>query len=583
MNLNQFIPIDPNPLYQYFNAKKDWQKKRIDEAIIHYQTTLVDCLIEKLRFQEADLYQLAHDDFVQRCGQVMVYGSKVKKEFALVVPQFTKLYNIEQGGNSINGKVSFVTLNFNLKQLLRTRNIEDLLVKLYGDVDITDPEQVDITPIDINSLRSYMKANESYRNQNDKIKEYHEQADTILMIAEITNGVLPQIINESDFGRRYYKGFNLQNISKVVRNAALGNNYEYDLNTAVYAIKLNYASDITDKKFTYTSEYIEGGGKYKDSIRKRLTLECFDIEESDQFFSERLKIIKQAITAIGFGATKTGHGFYDKKNNVWKSTSLYDIFSYTFKGDNGRNVQVPYTKMVNGQKVHSVDLFLQDDWMCEFITEQQEMTKLIVEYMKFEKVIGKESHPFLVDGRNAINESRAMAYFFQKTERLIMDTAIQFMEDNGVKVLLRVHDAVHTDKKVNLKELHVLLHQSFVSANMQWLGTKIISFEEVFNSAFYYDDDIEQHKSRIAMEERKAINEKGITPGFDKTYDKPKKTFNKDHECYDGVGYDGSGYENYNPELDDTTNDMSYQERQEHYRIIGHNPNKLPTEIRELL
>lgn len=583
MNLSSFLPIDPNPLYQYFKANKDWQKKRIDEAITHYQTTLVDCLIEKLRFQEADLYQIAHDDFVERCGQVTIYGTPKKVKFANIVKQFTKLYNIEQTGNSINGKVSFVTLTFNLKQLLRTRNIEDLLVKLYGDVDITDPDQVDITPIDINSLRAYIKGNESYSNQNDKIKQYHEQADTILMIAEITNGVLPQIINESDFGRRYYKGFNLQNVSKIVRNAALGNNYEYDLNTAVYAIKLNYASDISDKKFTYTSEYIEGGGKYKDNIRKRLTLHCFDIEESDKFFPERLKIIKQAITAIGFGATKTGHGFYDKKNNVWKSTSLYDIFSYTFKGDNGRNIQVPYTKMVNGQKVHSVDLFLQDDWMNEFITEQQEMTKLIVEYMKFEKVISKESHPFLVDGRNAINESRAMAYFFQKTERLIMDTTVKFMEDSGAKILLRVHDAVHTDKKINLKELHVLLYENFVSNNMKWLGPKIITFEEVFNQAFYYDDDLEQHRARIAMEERKAINEKGITPGFDKQINMPAKTFNRDNECYDGTGYDGSGYQNYNPELDDSVTDMSHEEIQEHYRVIGYNPNKLPESIQSLL
>ena len=584
MDYNQYIPINPIPLYLHFNATKDWQKKRVDEAITQYQINLVDALVDKLRYQEADLYQIAHDDFVKKCGQMTIYGSKNKKEFALVAYNTAKLYTIVQGGNSINGKVSFVTINFNLKQLLRTKNTEDLLVKLYGDVDINDPKQVDITPIDMASLRAYMKANENYRNQNDKLKEYYEQADNILMIAEMTEGVLPQIINESDFGRRYYKGFNLQNVSKIVRHAALGDNYEYDLNTAVYAIKLNYASDITNKKFTYTSEYIEGGGKYKDSIRKRLALDCFDIDQNDKFFENRLKIIKQAITAIGFGATKTGHGFFDKKNNSWKSTSLYDIFCYTFKGADGKPKMMPYTKTINGVKHLSVDLFLQDAWMSEFINEQQEMTQLITDFMINEKAVTKESHPYLVDGRNALNRNRVIAYFFQSTERAIMDTSIEYMESNGAKILLRVHDAVYVDRKVNLKELHVLLTDTFVSDNIKWLGNKIISFEETFNQGYSYDDNLEAHQSRIAMEERKALNEKGITPGFNKvSLNMPKVTYNNDDKCYDGVGYDGSGYNNYNPQLDESVTDMTIDERERHYKIVGYNPNKLPDFIQSLL
>jgi hypothetical protein len=490
MNYNQLLPINPLPFYIYFNATKHWQKKRIDESIIQYQLNLVDSLIDKLKYQVADMYQLAHDDFVKKCGQVSIYGSKNKKEFALVAYNFAKLYNIEQEGNSINGKVSFVTLNFNLKQIIKTKSSEDMLIKLYGNIDITNQQLVDITPINVHSLKAFIKGNENYHSQNDKVKEYHEEAEGILMIAEMTNGVLPQIISESEYGRRYYKGFNLQNISKVVRNAALGDNYEYDLNTAVYSIKLNYASDISDQKFTYTGEYIEGGGKYKDNIRKRLALHCFDIEEDNKFFDNRLKIIKQAITAIGFGATSTSHGFFDKKNS-WKSSSLSEIFSYKIKGDNGMDRMIEHTKIVNGIKVKSLDLFLQDKWMSEFIKEQQVMTKLITDYLIQEKTVTKESHPFLVDGRNALNRSRVIAYFFQKTERLIMDISAKFIEDNGCQVLLRVHDAVYVNKKIDLKELHVLIQDQFISNNLKWLGSKIISFEEAFNQGFYFNDDNE--------------------------------------------------------------------------------------------
>jgi len=564
------MPIDPQPIYDYFNAKKSWQKINIDGMIDHYRNTLVKYLIAKLRYQQADLHQLAHDDFVTECKLQSIYGSKKQAKFANVMKDLTKLYNVEIEGNSINGKVSFVTLNFNLKQLIRAKSSEDMLIHLYGNIDLTDTTQVDLTPINMNSLKAFIKGNEKYQHQTAKVKEYHEEADGILMIAEMTNGILPQIISESDYGRRYYKGFNLQNVSKMVRNAALGDNYEYDLNTAVYAIKLNYASDITDKKFTYTSEYIEGGGKYKDNIRKRLMTHCFDIPElSDSKHSKdmiktiienRLKIIKQAITAIGFGASSSSPGFYDKKNN-WKQNSLSDIFSYTFKGHDGKDKRVEFTKMVNGVKVKSLDLFLQDKWMSEFIKEQQEMTKLITDYMISEKAVTKETHPFLVDGRNALNRSRTIAYFFQKTERVIMDLSAKFIEDNGGKVLLRVHDAVYVDKKINLKELHVLLQENFISSNLKWLGNKVISFEETSNPGYSYNDDDESDIDE-AFSKLTGVNHFKPTVKI-----KPRYESKMIEGFYDGaVDY---GETEYDPENDNLLEEMSHAERREHYRILG--------------
>jgi hypothetical protein len=46
-----------------------------------------------------------------------------------------------------------------------------------------------------------------------------------------------------------------------------------------------------------------------------------------------------------------------------------------------------------------------------------------------------------------------------------------------------------TDKKVKLGELHLLLSEKFVTSNLSWLGTKIISFEETFNQGYYFDDE----------------------------------------------------------------------------------------------
>jgi hypothetical protein len=74
---------------------------------------------------------------------------------------------------------------------------------------------------------------------------------------------------------------------------------------------------------------------------------------------------------------------------------------------------------------------------------------------------------------------------------MIMDTSAKFVEDNGGKVILRVHDAMYVNKKINLKELHVLLQEQFVSNKLSWLGNKIISFEETFNQGYSYNDDDE--------------------------------------------------------------------------------------------
>jgi hypothetical protein len=562
MILSNYIPINPQPVYDYFNAKKSWQKVNIDVMIDHYRETLVKYLIDKLKFNDADLYQIAHDDFATACGLQSIYGSKKQEKFANVMKDIAELYNIYKSGDSINKKVSFVTLNFNLRQIIRAKSSEDMLIHLYGDIDLTDANLVDLIPIDMNSLRAFIKGNENYHTRNEKVKEYCEEADGILMVAEMTNGVLPLIISESEYGRRYYKGkgLNLQNTSKIVRNAALGDNYEYDLNTAVYAIKLNYASDITDKKFTYTSEYIEGGGKYKDNIRKRLTKHCFGIDESNKYFEARLKIIKQAITAIGFGATIHGYGFYDKKH-VWQNSSLSDIFSYTFKGVDGKPKKAELTVEIDGKKVKSLDLFLKDKWMSEFIKEQQEMTNLITDFMIENKTVTKETHPFLVDGRNALNRARTIAYFFQKTERIIMDTSAKFVEDNGGMILLRVHDAMYVNKKMNMKELHVLLQEQFVSNKLSWLGSKIISFEETFNQGYTYNDDDESDIDE-AFSKLTGVNHFKPTVKI-----KPRYESNMIEGFYDGaVDY---GETEYDPENDNLLEEMNHAQRREHYRILG--------------
>jgi len=573
------VGIDHQVLHRYFNATTDWQKHNINTKVIEYTDLLVKYLLQRSHYTEGtSLFQFPHYDFDREIGRISVYGSKPKKQESLVqvILNLFKPYNVDITGNNIKQKVSLMTLNFDFDKLIATKNSEDLLRAMYEGINLADPELVDMTPVDIDSLKAFIKANEKLSYQNEKTKRYNSQAKNILMVAEMTGGVFPQIINESLYGRRYYSGRSLQNTSKIVREAALGNHYEYDLNAAVYAIKLNICSYISNKKFTYTSEYIEGGGKFKQSIRENLAQKVFNIDKSNQHYKDRVKKIKDAITAIGFGASITTKGYFSKVSHEWKFTSLREIFSYTIKGDNGKPMII---EMNDGKSVPTlcIDHFVKDPWMSNFIREQKEMSELITTYMKTEKLVTKESHPFLVDGRNAINNNQLMAYVFQTTERNIMNRVQEFIESEGNNVLLRVHDAIFTKEKVNLLELHSMLLEEFVSKDILWLGNKIISFEESEGKAYYYDDELLEHKERIRQEE--------LLAGGTKFKPIVHRFISTQREGY----YDNScdyGQQEYDPENDSYVLEMDAEQRREHYRIVGYDPRsqyELPAHIKQLL
>lgn len=481
------IYLNPKIFYQYFNATKDWQKKHIDNKISLYQNTLSEYVVQKYHYTlGTNLVQIAHDDFVKKVGQQSIYGTQTRKNFVHVVMDIQPQYELVVEGNNLTEKVSLMKPNFNIQKLIKLKDGKELLLQMYGNVDITDTKLVDITPIDMNSLRAYIKGNENLSYQNDKVREYNLQANNILLIAELTNGVFPQIINESTYGRRYYTGQNLQTMSSIVRSAALGSHYQYDLNAAVYAIKLNLCAYMSDKKFTYTSEYIEGGSKYKDKIRERLAKITFETDEPIEW---QISVVKRAITAIGFGATMHSKGFYDQ-NDTWNYNSIADLFRYKSKTTD---------KWVLAEKTYQ--RFVNDEWLKHFMREQKEMTDIITKWYIENDMVNKIEHSFLVDGRNAFNKNKLMAYIFQTFERGIMDKTEQFTKDTGNEVLLRVHDAIYTRKRINMLELHVMLNREFQSNKLNWLGNKVISFTETYQEGYYYDDELTQHKEHIKQEE----------------------------------------------------------------------------------
>lgn len=491
-SIQDLIPLEANRFYTYFNCQTDWQKKNVDDKIAFYQNTLSDYVISRQHYTlGTDYLQLPLNEFKRKVGKVSIYGSTKVAYFTQVVEQLQPQYQIITNGNNLTGKVSLVKPYNELKHLIQLKDANELLVAMYGNIDITDTKLVDITPVDIGSLKAFIMGNENYHIQNDTMRKYREQAQQVLLIAELTGGFFPQIIKESDYGRRYYTGQSLQSMNSNVRSAALGNHFQYDLNAAVYAIKFFLCSHMSDKKFTYTGEYIEGGAKFKDSIRRRIADTVFlpDFSPADW----QVDVIKKVITAIGFGATMNTKGYFDD-NGTWQSTSIADLLSYKSKTTD---------RMVLAKDKY--ERLLQDPWLKEFMREQKEMTDIITKWYIDNEQVNKQDHSFLVDGRNSFNKNRLMAYIFQTFERGIMDKTEDFITSEGNQVLLRVHDAIYTKKRVDLAELHLMLSEAFTPGAGNYLGAKLISFsqEEAKRFEYFINEDIE-HKQFIREQEELA-------------------------------------------------------------------------------
>ena len=488
--------IDRPALYHLYKCQTPDQQLRIDDSITKYKQLLIRLLADRAQYVEADgQYQFPHDEFKRRVGMPTICGTKIRKSMVIAIVEVCPVYTLTTPGNNLTGKVSMIKLNFDLLRLLDTKQILEITERVYEqDINAEKIERDDAT-IDMDSLKAYIKGNENLSYSNSTTRQYNAEARLILLMAEAHGGLLPQIVNESPFGRRYYRGLNLQNTSRVVRYAALGKCYEYDLNAAVYAIKFNMCADIDPfTRFTYTGEYLEGGGKYKSQIRNRLARLAFnDSEHSAHVKQQNIDRIKTALTMIGFGATKSGKGYYDSSRH-WKYGSLAAVFSYQDKTTK---------KPVFMQD--SYDRFINDSWVNCFFQEQTAMTNMLFDYFtKTTNFITKENHPFLLaEKAPRLSKNRCISYLFQSQERIIMDQVHAYCVQQNIPVLLRVHDAIYTKTKLNMVHVYEQVFKEIQSPFCDWLGTKLFWLNDHAIEPYTYDSQLLEHKQFIKLEELK--------------------------------------------------------------------------------
>ena len=126
--------------------------------------------------------------------------------------------------------------------------IENIFPDIYSFEDVK--EAYEPLEVDIVSLKRYITwliKKAKHFNQVEK-QRMLRQAHLILRIAEITGGLFPQKKNPSFFGRKYYHGLSVQSVHTSLREAMLGDCYEYDLRSASVSWKIGFANDLLRSK-----------------------------------------------------------------------------------------------------------------------------------------------------------------------------------------------------------------------------------------------------------------------------------------------------------------------------------------------
>ena len=152
--------------------------------------------------------------------------------------------------------------------------------------------------------------------------------------------------------------------------------------------------------------------------------------DSDLADALQVKMLKQAFTAMSFGARKTGKGWMDN-NGKWTNPAIVDIFR------------------VKAER----DLFLADPMVCAFIAEQGKLGKYLFDGFKAQR-------PDLLRLKylqtQAGNPSRAkvIAFLYQHEETTVMDIVRATLAEHGQTVLANIHDAIIVRRKLRLDLRH---------------------------------------------------------------------------------------------------------------------------------
>ncbi len=348
--------------------------------------------------------------------------------------------------------------------------------------------QFDPVKVDVRSLENYIV----WLNQDARLLSQEKrttamrQARIVLGCSQAFNGWYLQRKKPSDFGRTYYEGVSVQNVNKELRRAMLGNCWEYDIRSSVIAWKMGYATSYLAQApgdrnirgaFPATLNYLEDKGDFMRTVR----LYVFR-DHSREAADFQTKLLKQAFTAMSFGARLSTHGWQDNAGH-WNNPALVDILKNP--GDRNR--------------------FFNDVTVRAFIREQNTLDNYLFDQFK-------RHHPDLLklpclqtqSGR--VSKAKVLAYLYQHGETHVMDIVRAAAVAHGRTPIANVHDAIFFKQRLGAElKAEIEWQMRAQTGNAYWhLTPKELHRYE----SRYMDVRAEEsaHRQRIAAEHERAVN-----------------------------------------------------------------------------
>jgi len=343
-------------------------------------------------YKKIHLFGFSRGKLSRKLGSFQV--NKVRYYTFTEIDKATDLIKSASKGNGIDKQLSEVSIsstlyNIIIESMTDDQKVFDATYEHYQK-ELLDPLLHDKVYIDADSLTSYLNSGTDFKkNEVPTIKR-------LLQLNSI-HGYIPHIINMSDFGRKYYRGINLQGATSGTRKAALPDSTDIDINSCSNEFLIQQAN-----KYGVSCDYLKEYSANKEQIRIDISKAVFGENPTD----DELKKIKQGITAIGFGAR-----MIDRSGNA-----LNKIIK-------------------NGIKRA---WFINHKFMVGYYNDMSDIGKAVYAANKNELADEK----FLESSKGRMSKSKVMAYLYQHFERHAMMTAFAGFEQN---IKLMVHDGCYVE------------------------------------------------------------------------------------------------------------------------------------------
>jgi len=350
--------------------------------------------------------------------------------------------------------------------------------------------QYDRVDIDIYSLKQYIfwllhKATKF--NVVEKAKNL-KTAQTILRIAQFTGDFLPQQKTSNFFGRNYYSGISVQSVHKSLRQAMMGNCWEYDIRSSVISWKMGFAQmllrhekskNLVSDEFGASIYYLSNKQEFTDYIRNH----AFDSSNNGDIEFQN-KTIKEALTAISFGARMYQHGWIDMSGKAFNPAIVSIIADATIRKQ-----------------------FIGCDLVQLFRDEQKRLDRFIFDhFMAKDKSLSKHTELQTASGR--VSKSKVLAYLYQHAETQVMNVVRSELKKIHHEVIANVHDAIFTRDRIRLKDKkHIEQRMCKRTKNLFW-ALKEDRLKRYAGISDELKKDELAHQQRIAAEELHAKNYK---------------------------------------------------------------------------